>query len=203
MCCAKQIFSQMNQLPDTALIVVATLVGFVTGVILLGCILVIWNHCVRGRRKSVKKHQPKERYVPLDPHPSFDFVRVEDHSLPQAEEPSKPFHFESRSPSPQPGTPAEVLEKRQELYRCIQDFEPRKIDDVKLEIGDQVNIYMTFTDGWCHGFNITKNTKGIFPIQCIRMETFDQDSIYSSDSEAYELPPKAPEGSGKLLFSMM
>jgi hypothetical protein len=137
---SKNLSNKMKELPEAALIVVATFVGFVTGIILLACILVIWSRCVRIPRKSIQKLKPQERYTPLDPHPSFEFVRVEEKSISLANE--KPFKFESGPPSPQPITPAEVIEKRQDLYRCIQPFEPRKNDDTKLEIDDQVNIYM-------------------------------------------------------------
>jgi hypothetical protein len=43
----------------------------------------------------------------------------------------------------------------------------------------------------------------MFPIQCLKIETFDEDSVSSPGSELASLPPKAPDGNGKLLFSMM
>jgi hypothetical protein len=137
----------MGELPDTALIVVAAVVGFVTGMILLFCIMIIWHYCVRIPRRS-KRNQgetpQKEAYLPLDPHPSFDFVRVDESGrttkLPVDKEPSeRSFRFESGPPSP---SPAATPNRPDDLCICVKEYQPKKKDDVLLEVGDQVNIFM-------------------------------------------------------------
>ncbi|KAJ3277907.1 hypothetical protein HDU76_010119 [Blyttiomyces sp. JEL0837] len=52
-------------------------------------------------------------------------------------------------------------------YVIIQDFIPTKKDEIYLAVGHVVTISMTFTDGFCHGFNTTTNESGLFPLSCI------------------------------------
>ncbi|KAI8818074.1 uncharacterized protein EV422DRAFT_204706 [Fimicolochytrium jonesii] len=52
-------------------------------------------------------------------------------------------------------------------YVVIKDARPRKKDEVGLSVGDVMTISMTFTDGWCHGYNHTTRQVGMFHISSI------------------------------------
>ncbi|KAJ3035230.1 hypothetical protein HDV00_004138 [Rhizophlyctis rosea] len=75
-------------------------------------------------------------------------------------------------------------------YVVITDFEPRKKDELRLRVGEIVTVSMTFTDGFCHGYNTTTQKLGTFPLASVAvlktgspstsMTTADQD--LSSDS---------------------
>ncbi|KAI9098254.1 hypothetical protein DFS34DRAFT_620142 [Phlyctochytrium arcticum] len=95
------------------------------------------------------------------------------------------LHPEKALPPPIPGTTAvatpggqqghlteqlsNFLEDQEGLpsYHVVKAYEPRKRDDMRLRVDDMVTISMTFTDGWCHGYNHTQKTMGMFPISAV------------------------------------
>ncbi|KAI8622358.1 hypothetical protein BC830DRAFT_1089611 [Chytriomyces sp. MP71] len=46
-------------------------------------------------------------------------------------------------------------------------FTPSKSDEVRLDVGDRVNIRKAYDDGWCYGINLTKKGEGYFPYDCL------------------------------------
>ncbi|KND03129.1 uncharacterized protein SPPG_02190 [Spizellomyces punctatus DAOM BR117] len=112
-------------------------------------------------------------------------------------------------------------------YTVIKAFEKRKRDDMILTVGDKVTISMTFTDGWCHGYNHTTHTMGMFPISSVavidrkhskskpRQASNEEANSPESNSSATLTSPETPSSvnevhpptqkpeKGKLLFSMV
>ncbi|KAI9205348.1 uncharacterized protein BJ171DRAFT_501827 [Polychytrium aggregatum] len=52
-------------------------------------------------------------------------------------------------------------------YVVIEDLFPQKPDQLQLRLGDVVTVSMTFTDGWCHGYNMNTQKLGVFPLKCV------------------------------------
>ena len=58
-----------------------------------------------------------------------------------------------------------------------------------------------------HGINLSTSLSGMFPLNCISLQTAISGSPHGDgsglNSPKIELPPLVPEGEGKLLFSMV
>ncbi|KAJ3122077.1 hypothetical protein HK098_003141 [Nowakowskiella sp. JEL0407] len=57
--------------------------------------------------------------------------------------------------------------KNEVFYRVKVGYEPKLPGEIKLYAGNMVSIYITFTDGMCHGANQTTGLKGLFPSECL------------------------------------
>jgi hypothetical protein len=58
------------------------------------------------------------------------------------------------------------LEEKQS-YKVVRMFIPSEEDEIKLNIGDDVEITDIFEDGWCEGKNISTGEGGVFPRTCV------------------------------------
>jgi hypothetical protein len=54
-----------------------------------------------------------------------------------------------------------------QIYKVVRMFEPTESDEIKLNIGDEVEITVIFEDGWCEGNNLFTNKGGVFPRTCV------------------------------------
>jgi hypothetical protein len=52
-------------------------------------------------------------------------------------------------------------------FKVIQTYSPQLIDEIQLNIGDVVIVKETFDDGWGSGLNITTESEGSFPLNCL------------------------------------
>lgn len=54
-----------------------------------------------------------------------------------------------------------------QLYKVVRIFIPTEEDEIRLDIGDDVEITTIFEDGWCEGVNKSTNEEGVFPRTCV------------------------------------
>ncbi|KNC96922.1 uncharacterized protein SPPG_07747 [Spizellomyces punctatus DAOM BR117] len=47
------------------------------------------------------------------------------------------------------------------------EYVPDLRDEIQLKVGDVMEIYETFPDGWATGQNLTTGTTGVFPLACL------------------------------------
>ncbi|KAI8817403.1 uncharacterized protein EV422DRAFT_570744 [Fimicolochytrium jonesii] len=52
-------------------------------------------------------------------------------------------------------------------YRSEHDFQPAEADEMELAVGDLVEIWQSFEDGWATGENLTTRSKGFFPLNAL------------------------------------
>jgi len=52
-------------------------------------------------------------------------------------------------------------------YKVVRTFAPTEDDEIRLDIGDDVEITAIFEDGWCEGINKNNNESGVFPRTCV------------------------------------
>jgi hypothetical protein len=52
-------------------------------------------------------------------------------------------------------------------FKVIQSHSPRLDDEIQLNMGDIVVLKEKFDDGWAIGTNITTNSEGNFPFNCL------------------------------------
>ncbi|KXS21839.1 hypothetical protein M427DRAFT_130536 [Gonapodya prolifera JEL478] len=51
---------------------------------------------------------------------------------------------------------------------CVVSYEPQRVDEIKLSIGDEIFVLFSFIDGWCAGTNKTGAAQsGVFPLACL------------------------------------
>ncbi|KAG4095606.1 hypothetical protein H8356DRAFT_1686460 [Neocallimastix lanati (nom. inval.)] len=62
------------------------------------------------------------------------------------------------------------------VYKATLPWNPKHLDEIKLEAGDIVCIKKCYSDGYSYGHNITNRADGIFPTCCISTmeESIDQ-----------------------------
>jgi len=61
---------------------------------------------------------------------------------------------------------AKNMEENQS-YKVVRVFVPSEEDEIKLNIGDDVEITEIFEDGWCEGKNVSTGEGGVFPRTCV------------------------------------
>jgi len=54
-----------------------------------------------------------------------------------------------------------------QLYKVVRIFIPTEEDEIRLNIGEDVEITTIFEDGWCEGVNKSTNENGVFPRTCV------------------------------------
>ncbi|ORX57229.1 hypothetical protein BCR36DRAFT_367295 [Piromyces finnis] len=59
------------------------------------------------------------------------------------------------------------LSNENQIYKVVRMFTPSEEDEIKLNIGDEVEITVIFEDGWCEGVNKSTNEGGVFPRTCL------------------------------------
>jgi hypothetical protein len=52
-------------------------------------------------------------------------------------------------------------------FKVVQRYTPQLIDEIQLNIGDVVIVKERFDDGWGAGLNITTESEGSFPLNCL------------------------------------
>ncbi|KNC99452.1 uncharacterized protein SPPG_05690 [Spizellomyces punctatus DAOM BR117] len=80
--------------------------------------------------------------------------------------------FSVRSHSYNIGSLADDLNANLPLPAChkaivSEPYEAFEDDEMELKIGDLVNVFKVFEDGWGWGVNVTSGAKGIFPVVCL------------------------------------
>lgn len=86
--------------------------------------------------------------------PFADFTSVDSHMTTIHTDPSNADHF----------APVEIIRR---------PFVPTMSDEMAVAPGDQVRVRRRFDDGWAYAENINGDARGLFPIDCLRMQ--DQD----------------------------
>jgi len=61
-----------------------------------------------------------------------------------------------------------VFEKK--VFEVIVEHVPQLPDEVKLNIGDLVEVKQVFEDGWAYGINTATKIDGTFPVICLGEE---------------------------------
>jgi len=61
-----------------------------------------------------------------------------------------------------------VFEKK--VFEVVVEHTPQLPDEVKLDIGDLVEVKQVFEDGWAYGINTATKTDGTFPVNCLGEE---------------------------------
>lgn len=51
--------------------------------------------------------------------------------------------------------------------RVVYAFSPEASDEIRLNVGDTVDIIQEFDDGWAQGKNMMTNQSGLFPLDCL------------------------------------
>ena len=70
-------------------------------------------------------------------------------------------------------TAAGVLQK---LYVVVKPYARVQPDEVKLSVGDQVELYILYNDGWAKGFNITTGGSGLIPVTHLEIIPVEDES---------------------------
>ena len=72
----------------------------------------------------------------------------------------------------------------QETMKVIEEYFPALIDEVQLNMGDLILVKAKFEDGWGFGVNITTESEGSFPLNCLGSIQQDfQKNSYIKDIE--------------------
>ncbi|KAJ3270173.1 hypothetical protein HDV01_000508 [Terramyces sp. JEL0728] len=176
---------------DTLLIVLAACIGSITGIFILVIGLFIYISYKRSRKYKKMKDEPNSVY---------DYRRRQ--SIPDAED---GFALSEFGDDQSHEAASYIPDLLPVTFVCVKDFTPKKKGDINLHAGDIVSYHMTFTDGMCVGNNHTTGEKGVFPFSYVKSNNFETESNRRSsiDSHGIDLPPLAPEGEGRLLFSMV
>ncbi|KAI8593502.1 hypothetical protein BDZ88DRAFT_144787 [Geranomyces variabilis] len=64
-------------------------------------------------------------------------------------------------------TPTSMFNERPMWQSAVSYHEPGYPDEIAVSVGDNLEVYKQYQDGWILGFNHTTNTKGIFPGGCL------------------------------------
>lgn len=104
--------------------------------------------------------------------------------------------------------PSQDLWQQQPIgtYTIVAAYTPTLNDEIDVQPGDQVQIFVEYDDGWCLGANITRgNVRGVFPKHCIVPPTpeMSQQPMPSNNptamiSNAAPAPAAAPAASNNL-----
>ncbi|CEP12186.1 hypothetical protein [Parasitella parasitica] len=58
------------------------------------------------------------------------------------------------------------------IFTVIATYIPTLSDELEIDPGDQIELFVEYDDGWCQGVNISKGyAKGVFPRHCIDYAT--------------------------------
>ncbi|KXS18395.1 hypothetical protein M427DRAFT_132752 [Gonapodya prolifera JEL478] len=49
----------------------------------------------------------------------------------------------------------------------LRNFSPKQDDEIRLNVGDVVQVWEEYNDSWCKGLNVTTNRMGMFPGGCV------------------------------------
>jgi hypothetical protein len=52
-------------------------------------------------------------------------------------------------------------------YVAISNYQKRLDNDIAVNLGDLVQVYIVFNDGWCLGKNLASDATGVVPIDCL------------------------------------
>ncbi|KAJ3320208.1 hypothetical protein HDV06_005452 [Boothiomyces sp. JEL0866] len=145
-------------------------------------------------------YKRSRKYKKMKDEPIYDYRRRT--SIPDAGE---SFDLSDFGDDQSQETTPHVPDLPSVTFVCIKDFAPKKKGDIYLHAGDIVSYHMTFTDGMSVGTNHTTGEKGVFPFSYVKRNNFEPEvnRRTSIDSVPFDLPPLAPEGEGRLLFSMV
>ncbi|KAI7869299.1 hypothetical protein BDF14DRAFT_1722931 [Spinellus fusiger] len=53
------------------------------------------------------------------------------------------------------------------VFTVVSSYTPTLSDELDIEVGDRIEIFSIYDDGWCQGINLTSgSSKGVFPKHC-------------------------------------
>ncbi|KAJ3233417.1 hypothetical protein HDU81_002276 [Chytriomyces hyalinus] len=52
-------------------------------------------------------------------------------------------------------------------YNVLYAFEPAQSDELKLQVGEKVELKQEYDDGWGYGLNLNSFKEGVFPLDCL------------------------------------
>ncbi|KAJ1568807.1 hypothetical protein HK096_005249 [Nowakowskiella sp. JEL0078] len=70
------------------------------------------------------------------------------------------------------GTPPPI---KKPLRKVVNQFVHTQADEIDLNIGDNVMVNTTYSDGWCRGRNFSNKTEGLFPVSSLEPEAIQFD----------------------------
>lgn len=93
----------------------------------------------------------------LDPeNPFSDLASVDTHNS----------HFTSNTAVTDPST----TEHFNDVEIIRRPFTPNMSDELAVSPGDEVRVKRTYDDGWAYGEKLKEGTRGMFPLDCLRMK---------------------------------
>ncbi|KAJ1557157.1 SH3-domain kinase binding protein 1, partial [Nowakowskiella sp. JEL0078] len=92
------------------------------------------------------------------------------------------------------------------LYIVVVSYYPQKIDEIPLEVGDIVTSRCVYDDGWCTGFNLSKQSKqGCFPLVFCKplVDTLipSNENLNINSDDISALPRQSSISEGRPLYS--
>ncbi|KAI9008045.1 hypothetical protein BC832DRAFT_404259 [Gaertneriomyces semiglobifer] len=83
--------------------------------------------------------------------------------------------------SPTPGVPSAPLPPvPHRIRKCWAVYTPVQADEIKLNVGDMVEIEESFSDGWARGMNCNTRQTGVFPLACLTGPSQNRESTRSA-----------------------
>lgn len=56
------------------------------------------------------------------------------------------------------------------IITSVESYSPINSDEIQVSINDQIRLIHLFNDGWCLGTNLSQDTTGIFPKDCLPVD---------------------------------
>ncbi|OMJ19214.1 hypothetical protein AYI69_g6723 [Smittium culicis] len=69
--------------------------------------------------------------------------------------------------------------------KAKKQYIPKLEDEIKLDVGDNVKIFLVYDDGWAMGKNYTKDVEGAFPFSCL-VSGISRSDLEKSDYSFYK-----------------
>ncbi|KAI8899701.1 hypothetical protein BC833DRAFT_349486 [Globomyces pollinis-pini] len=147
----------------TTTLVIASVMGVAIGIISLTLIYIIYRRITKAnRRKNKGKYKNLENPSDSEPIrksiPDWDTSSFNEGSftqeleLAQQEEESPSFSQDEKETDQIEGV----------MFVCIKESFPTKKDELKIRVGDTLQMQMMFSDGLCLGTNMNTGLKGMY-----------------------------------------
>ncbi|KAJ3398158.1 SH3-domain kinase binding protein 1 [Chytriomyces hyalinus] len=63
-------------------------------------------------------------------------------------------------------------------YMVMYAFEPAQSDELKLQVGEKIELKQEYDDGWGYGLNLNSFKEGVFPLDCL-------DAVSNGEEQSY------------------
>ncbi|TPX64880.1 hypothetical protein CcCBS67573_g08286 [Chytriomyces confervae] len=63
-------------------------------------------------------------------------------------------------------------------YNVMYAFEPAQSDELKLQVGEKIELKQEYDDGWGYGLNLNSFKEGVFPLDCL-------DAVLNGEEQSY------------------